>query len=744
MKQTAIIPILLIVLVTSASANTDTDRTAQQHFEKANELLKQMDYEAAIAEYGKVIDLSSGSKIAQDAQYWIGQSHYKAGRFEAAEETFAKLITEHPTSTIIPATQVMIAQVQQEKENQKFRARHNAASDKGFVIEPKTGVKFTKTKSFVGKRDVIGWDSYLSLSPNGKFLLRHNIVLPLDGGDPFKLVDMDAYSGHWSPDGKKVVFNSGGAVWVIPVSPDTGRTTGPAKKLLDGHYQYSARAEWWSPDGEKLVFMRRDDKVSGEMWTLSIKEGTLAPFTDLPPHLSFPNWSPDGKTIAAYKKDDRSVWLVPSEGGTPKRIMDDVRRFSWSPDSEWLFCTTWRPRKHRFIRIADERVLDITLPEGIGTFFAWSPDGKKLLFYRKPYDYSCILKVVSTSGGPSFQLGRQLDLWPYVHFWSPDSKVIITRGGFPIGRKYKEDLSLWMVPLVGGDALPLEMDETVNGKPFPRSLSPDGKKLLLAVSQGDDKEDLYVAPVSLEEARTTGAAVMVFKRRDKKPVGYGKMDEWAWSPDGSKIAVIHDEDIWITSAEKGRPIRITNTPEHEMWPAWSPDSRMIAYKYYRSKDPNLYIISVSGGEAQEILATPAGRDKYAWSPDGKEIAVVADGAISAISIVDGRAREILDLRHHDFLWDEAWGLSWLPDGRHLAFVSQKITGDTSPTRIFMVPAEGGTVTELAADDDGWKDWLYPSPDGKWISYDCEGEVKTRPGGTIWEADFEEILTKLSE
>ncbi len=61
----------------------------------------------------------------------------------------------------------------------------------------------------------------------------------------------------------------------------------------------------------------------------------------------------------------------------------------------------------------------------------------------------------------------------------------------------------------------------------------------------------------------------------------------------------------------------------------------------------------------------------------------------------------------------------------------------------MVSTEGGKVTELAADADGWKDWLYPSPDGKWISYDCEGEVKTRSEGTMWEADFEEIVKKAS-
>lgn len=68
-------------------------------------------------------------------------------------------------------------------------------------------------------------------------------------------------------------------------------------------------------------------------------------------------------------------------------------------------------------------------------------------------------------------------------------------------------------------------------------------------------------------------------------------------------------------------------------------------------------------------------------------------------------------------------------------------GVREPTRIFVVPSEGGKVTELASDDDDWKDWIYPSPDGKWISYNSEGYVKTRPQGTIWEVDIKELLRK---
>ena len=57
----------------------------------------------------------------------------------------------------------------------------------------------------------------------------------------------------------------------------------------------------------------------------------------------------------------------------------------------------------------------------------------------------------------------------------------------------------------------------------------------------------------------------------------------------------------------------------------------------------------------------------------------------------------------------------------------------------MVAAKGEKVIELAADDNNWKDWLYPSPDGKWISYDSEGEVKVRSEGSIWEVELEELI-----
>ncbi|MDH4218715.1 MAG: hypothetical protein OEW23_08050, partial [Candidatus Aminicenantes bacterium] len=392
-------------------------------------------------------------------------------------------------------------------------------------------------------------------------------------------------------------------------------------------------------------------------------------------------------------------------------------------------------------RFADEKVFDIDLPNEVGSFFSWSPDGKKLLFYRSSYEYSCVLRVVSTSGGPSFELGRELELWPYVHYWSPDSKMIITKGGHPIEPKYKNDLAYWMIPLAGGEARPIELEVLGVSRPQPCSLSHDCKRLLLFENQGEGKEDLYVAPVSLDDVQTTGPAFLVFKGRDKKPVGYGRRDECSWSLDGKKLAVVHGGDIWVTSADKGEPVNITQSPEQESFPVWSPDGKMIVYMVrYDEKGgdvQSLHIIPASGGKKRKIL-DKADKECHDWSPEGKELAVISDGKILAIPISGGKTREIFDLE--EFGIKRVIALSWLPDGKHFAFIGEKEKEYGIRNRIYLVSEKGDKVIELAADDDNWgKDWLYPSPDGKWISYDSEGDVKVRSEGTIWEVNVEELV-----
>jgi Tol biopolymer transport system component len=756
MKNISVFPfkmclILAIILVVSAfvtaDISTSTDKEAQEHFEKANELLKRMDYEGAIAEYSKVINISSDSKAAQDAQYWIGQSQFRAGRFDDARATFAKLIEQHPASAIVPVTKLMVERVEQAKKDEaKLKAMSNTA-DKGFIIDPDTGVKYTKRASFTGKNDVIEHTTYptgrgcLELSPNGKFLLYKKLVVPLDGSEPFDLVDIPAVHCIWSPDGSKVAFNSEGAIWVVPVSPDTARPTGPAIKLHDGNYRFQTKLNW-SPDSEKLVFSRPPDRIQripgGDIWCLSVKDGSLTRITSNPGREGAPAWSPDGKTIAYGMKEDRyknlyHLCLISADGGTPRKIMDLEGRIVplWSPDGEWILSK--RLEKIFLFGLTDNRQLKITPPGQVGDFFSWSSDGKKLLFYRPSYGSRYDIKIVSASGGPPFELGRQVMLYPE-HIWTPDSKMIVAKGVSEDGR-----YGVWISPLSGGKPALLGIDVSAERRPLQIvAVSPNLEKLAFSVDRDDGTEDLFIVPVSLQQARTTGPAVKVFHGLYR---GLGTNVTASWSPDGSKLAVIHRGDVWIASSIADRPVQITKTPEMEIWPGWSPDGKMVNYEIRRQHVRPLYVVPASGGKATKILDVPGNRKyAYTWSPDSKKLVFESEGSISVVSIADGGTQQIANLK--DLGLELVFYFSWSPDGRHIAFVGQHIEkSDTGP--VFVIPAEGGKAVTLVTDDNSSKYLLHWSVDGKWISYYSESSVKVRPEGAIWEADFEEILTKVS-
>ncbi len=114
----AIVPGLCVL--SFADNTSETNPEAEQHFQKGNELHILADYDAAIAEYQAVISSSPNSKIAQNAQYWIGQLYLETKRFDAALSAFQKLLDEYPESKTIPTTTLMIERVQQAKKNKSL------------------------------------------------------------------------------------------------------------------------------------------------------------------------------------------------------------------------------------------------------------------------------------------------------------------------------------------------------------------------------------------------------------------------------------------------------------------------------------------------------------------------------------------------------------------------------------------------------------------------------------------------
>jgi Tol biopolymer transport system component len=155
-------------------------------------------------------------------------------------------------------------------------------------------------------------------------------------GDPEPLVatTREDSRGSWSPDGRRVAFNSDrtGDMNLFVHSVDDGSvaqiTKGPG-----GDYQPN-----WSPDGNKLVFFSSRSGTA-DIWAVDIETGELSQLTQRPSLEINPFYSPDGAHIAYQSDHDgrRELWVMNADGSEERqltRIGVSGHFMLWAPESD--------------------------------------------------------------------------------------------------------------------------------------------------------------------------------------------------------------------------------------------------------------------------------------------------------------------------------------------------------------------------------------------------------------------------
>lgn len=196
---------------------------------------------------------------------------------------------------------------------------------------------------------------------------------------------------------------------------------------------------------------------------------------------------------------------------------------------------------------------------------------------------------------------------------------------------------------------------TFNGTVYQPAWSPDGSRLLYVSQPSLNAAD----SVFVMSADGTGIKQLTDRQcASESP---------SWSPKSEEIAFVKYDDnkickgvagIYLMHSDGSNQRRLTDRGEQ---PMWSPDGSKIAYIY----ENNVYLLNLD-----DLLSTKASTTfshSPTWSPDGKQIAFVCslDDALG-ICVVnsDGTGRRVI---LHDASRRLRKGLSWSPDGEYIAY-----------------------------------------------------------------------------
>ena len=126
-----------------------------------------------------------------------------------------------------------------------------------------------------------------------------------------------------------------------------------------------------------------------------------------------------------------------------------------------------------------------------------------------------------------------------------------------------------------------------------------------------------------------------------------------------------------------------------MSPAWSPDSRRLAYVSFEGNRSSVFIQTLRTGNRIQVSSKPGINGAPAFSPDGRKLVITLGGIDGNLDIyvLDINSRQTRRVTTHRAIDTEG---SWSPDGRHIYFTSDRGGGP----QIYRVPANGGTPERI--------------------------------------------------
>lgn len=265
-------------------------------------------------------------------------------------------------------------------------------------------------------------------------------------------------------------------------------------------------------------------------------------------------------------------------------------------------------------------------------------------------------------------------------------------------------------------------------------LAPDGSALVYVEKHADLDADAMRGTLQFVELKTGRTRALTDgKHADTSP---------DWSPDGRWIVFVSDRDggpnLWRVARAGGAPERLTRLEGRVGGPRWSPRGGVIAFLHaprsarQRALDPkqtpagprlrhlkslgykhdgrgftddayaHLYVLDLGSRRVRRLTSGPHADGQHAWSPDGRWLAFVSNRCEDAetasensdvfvVAAGGGKPRAVTRQRGPKL------APAWSPDGRQIAFIGHFQFPDTvENAHVWVVPARGGAPRDLTA------------------------------------------------
>jgi WD40 repeat protein len=235
-------------------------------------------------------------------------------------------------------------------------------------------------------------------------------VMDANGANPVRITDsltQPALHGAWSPDGARITYHkpagaTGYDIWVM-----NANGTGSVAITSDGSTGVINTFPQWSPDGRSIAFEK-----TGQIWVM---DSSGANAHQVSPFGHDPRWSPDGNQIAF---NDGSALYVMNADGSGTHIVQDVKTFysafpAWSPDGKKILFASPRDGAYDdiFVMNADgSGVVNLTHSPGgvLNEDFDWSPDGTKIAFRTNRDGGNTEIYVMNADGSNPIDISQNV------------------------------------------------------------------------------------------------------------------------------------------------------------------------------------------------------------------------------------------------------------------------------------------------------------------------------------------------